>query len=48
MPIDVQQVVGTEVLRRRGGWTPDDVILYQLALGAGVPPDDVRELAYTY
>jgi acyl dehydratase len=46
--IDVATVVGARLPAVTLAWDEDDVILYHLALGAGVPPTDPRELAYTY
>ena len=48
MPIDVEKVVGTELPGQVSEWDPDDVILYHLGLGAGVPPTDENELDYCY
>lgn len=48
MPIDVASIRGATVPDVWSAWTADDVILYQLGLGAGVPPTEARELAYTY
>jgi acyl dehydratase len=48
MPIDVDSVLGAELAERQGSWGATDVILYHLGLGAGVPPTDPAELAYTY
>jgi acyl dehydratase len=48
MPVDREKAVGASLGEREGGWEPDDVILYHLGVGAGVPPTDPRELAYTY
>lgn len=48
MPIDPDKVIGAELAGGPAAWTPDDVILYHLGLGAGVPPTDPDELAYTY
>ena len=48
MPIDPAQAVGASVDCGEGRWSPDDVILYHLAVGAGVPPTDPNELGYTY
>ncbi|KAA1248304.1 3-alpha,7-alpha,12-alpha-trihydroxy-5-beta-cholest-24-enoyl-CoA hydratase [Mycobacterium simiae] len=48
MPIDVDSVLGAELAERKGSWSASDVILYHLGLGAGVPPTDPAELAYTY
>lgn len=41
MPIDVARVAGAELEPISGSWTPDDVILYQLGLGA-------QELDYAF
>lgn len=48
MPIDVEKVVGAELPEANSSWDADDVILYHLGLGAGVPQTDQNELAYTY
>ena len=48
MPIDVAKVVGTELPGQVSEWDPDDVILYHLGLGAGVPATDENELDYCY
>jgi acyl dehydratase len=48
MPIDVEKVVGAELPAAESSWDADDVILYHLGLGAGVPQTDPNELAYTY
>jgi acyl dehydratase len=48
MPIDVAKVVGAELGSATSSWNSDDVILYHLGIGAGVPPTDPKELAYTY
>lgn len=48
MPIDLEKVVGAELPAATSSWTCDDVILYQLGAGAGVPPDDPEELRYAY
>jgi acyl dehydratase len=48
MPIDVDKVVGAELSPGQSSWGPDDVILYHLGLGAGVPPTDPNELGYCY
>jgi acyl dehydratase len=48
MPIDPQRVVGAEIPASSFSWSDRDIILYNLALGAGNPPTDPRELAYTY
>lgn len=48
MPIDVDQVVGAELVPAGYSWTDDDVILYNLGVGAGNPPTDPLELKYAY
>jgi acyl dehydratase len=48
MPIDVEKVVGAELPAANSSWDQDDVILYHLGLGAGVPQTDPNELEYTY
>ncbi len=48
MPIDLEQVVGAELQGTTFSWDEDDVILYHLGIGAGVPPTDLAELRYVY
>ncbi|HWH31793.1 MAG TPA: MaoC family dehydratase N-terminal domain-containing protein, partial [Egibacteraceae bacterium] len=48
MPVDPEKALGAELPPVTGSWAPDDVILYHLGVGAGDPPTDPRELAYTY
>jgi acyl dehydratase len=48
MPIDVDKVVGAELVAEAYSWTDEDVILYNLAVGAGNPPTDPLELRYAY
>jgi acyl dehydratase len=48
MPIDLDRVVGARLRDTMSSWTSDDVILYHLGLGAGVPPTSPQELAYVY
>ena len=48
MPIDLDKVLGAELPGGSHSWDADDVILYHLGLGAGVPPTDAGELAYVY
>ena len=48
MPIDPNQALGFELSAGTAQWSEDDVILYHLGLGAGVPPTDPNELEYTY
>ena len=48
MPIDPDALVGATLPETEHSWTHDDVILYHLGIGAGVPPTEPNELAYTY
>jgi acyl dehydratase len=48
MPIDPQVAIGAELGEVTFSWTASDVLLYHLALGAGAPPTDPRELRYAY
>jgi acyl dehydratase len=48
VPIDVAKVVGVELPGQVSEWGVDDVILYHLGLGAGVPATDDNELEYCY
>jgi len=48
MPIDIEKVLGAEVPGADFSWTEKDIILYNLAVGAGDPPTDPNELRYTY
>src|SRR3954469_5404197 len=48
MPIDVDKVRGAVFPGGVAQWEDDDVILYHLGVGAGVPPTDAGELQYTY
>jgi len=48
MPVDPAKAVGFEMPEAKGGWSQDDVILYHLGVGAGVPATDPNELTYTY
>lgn len=48
MPIDIDKAVGAELPETTYSWDEEDVILYNLALGAGNPPTDPRELSYAY
>ena len=48
MPIDVDKAVGAELPGFSYSWDDDDVILYNLGVGAGNPPTDPAELKYTY
>jgi acyl dehydratase len=46
--IDPDTLIGTPLPGAAGAWTDKDVMLYQLGLGAGIPPTDPRELRYTF
>jgi acyl dehydratase len=48
MPIDPSKALGAELGEGQYSWTRDDVILYHLGVGAGVPATDPGELEYTY
>lgn len=48
MPIDIDKVVGAPLTGITFSWTDDDVILYDLGVGAGDPPDDPSELRFVY
>ena len=48
MAIDPTKALGAKIEGGRASWTRDDVILYHLGIGAGAPPTDPGELAYTY
>ncbi len=48
MPIDPSQALGFETGTSEYSYTKDDVILYHLGIGAGVPATDPNELEYTY
>lgn len=48
MAIDVAAAVGSELRGTTFSWGQDDLILYNLAVGAGDPPEDPRELKYSY
>jgi acyl dehydratase len=48
MPIDPKQALGAQMGEGKYTWTRDQVILYHLGIGAGVPPTDRGELEYTY
>lgn len=45
---DISLLEGTLLADVHAAWEPRDVILYHLALGAGVPPDSAAELEYAY
>jgi acyl dehydratase len=48
MPIDPSKALGAELGAGSYEWTKDQVILYHLGVGAGVPATDPGELEYTY
>ncbi len=48
MPIDPKKALGAKISEGTYSWTKDQVILYHLGVGAGVPPTDQRELEYSY
>jgi len=48
VPVDVEKAVGASLPGSTYSWTEDDVILYHLGIGAGVPPTDPTELRYVY
>lgn len=48
MAIDPKKALGAQIAGGEGSWNRDQVILYHLGIGAGVPPTDARELSYTY
>jgi acyl dehydratase len=47
VPIDPAVALGAQLPAEDFSWTASDVLLYHLALGAGVDPVDPRELRYT-
>lgn len=48
MPIDVDTLLSAPPITWDASWTAEDVILYHLGIGAGVPATDPQELRYTY
>ncbi|HEY6627826.1 MAG TPA: MaoC/PaaZ C-terminal domain-containing protein [Acidimicrobiia bacterium] len=48
MPVDIEKALGASLPGTTYSWDEDDVILYQLGIGAGVPPTEERELRYAY
>lgn len=48
MPIDPDIAIGATLPAHEFEWTSSEVLLYHLALGAGNPPTEPRELRYTY
>jgi acyl dehydratase len=48
VPIDPSVAIGADLGDVTFSWTASDVLLYHLALGAGVEPTNTRELRYAY
>lgn len=48
MPIDIERALGSELPGGSYSWSEEDIILYNLGVGAGVPPTDPEELRYAY
>lgn len=48
MPIDIDKAVGAEIEGTTFSWSEEDIILYNIGLGAGNPPTDPAELKYAY
>ena len=48
MPIDRDKAMAYEFPEGTGSYSNDEVILYHLGVGAGVPATDAGELEYTY
>jgi acyl dehydratase len=48
MPIDRAKAMAATFPTGKASWGNDDVILYHLGIGAGVPATDPNELTYTY
>lgn len=48
MPIDIARAVGARLEETRFSWSEEDIIIYNLGLGAGDPPTDPAELKYAY
>jgi acyl dehydratase len=48
MPIEPAKALAAKFPATSASWEPDDVILYHLGIGAGVPATDPNELEYTY
>ncbi|GHE67550.1 dehydrogenase [Streptomyces cellulosae] len=47
MPLDTARALAAAPRTTEISWTPEDVQLYHLGIGAGVPATDPRELRYT-
>ena len=48
MPIEPQKALAAKFAPSTSSYDADDVILYHLGIGAGVPATDPNELEYTY
>ncbi|HSM44443.1 MAG TPA: 3-alpha,7-alpha,12-alpha-trihydroxy-5-beta-cholest-24-enoyl-CoA hydratase, partial [Acidimicrobiia bacterium] len=48
MPIDVEKAVGAELEGGEFSWSDEDIVLYNLGVGAGNPPTSPDELKYAY
>ena len=48
MPVDVERALGASLPATTYSWEENDVILYHLGIGAGVPATDEGELRYAY
>jgi acyl dehydratase len=48
MPIEPQKALAAKFAPTQSSYEPDDVILYHLGIGAGVPATDPNELEYCY
>jgi acyl dehydratase len=48
MPIQLQEALAAKLPGAESSYDVDDVILYHLGIGAGVPQTDANELEYTY
>jgi len=48
MPIDVERARGAELEGIEFSWSDEDIVLYNLGVGAGNPPTSADELKYAY
>lgn len=48
MAIDVEKAVGAELESNEFSWSDEDIVLYNLGVGAGNPPTSPDELKYAY
>jgi len=48
VPVDLERALEASLPGSTYSWSEDDVILYHLGIGAGVPPTDASELRYVY